>query len=121
MDQRSEWRWRVRALVGGRLFQSWRSKEYSGTTLYCSGRTIGNSGTAWLGLVGLYRQFIKVVVDTETDRLLGAAVLANDGAELVHVYIDVMNAGAPYQVIRDAIHIHPTLAEAVQSAVPALD
>src|SRR4051794_14850398 len=26
-----------------------------------------------------------------------------DGAELVHIYIDVMNAGAPYQVIRDAI------------------
>ena len=64
---------------------------------------------------------IKVVVDAETDRLLGAAVLANDGAELVHSYIDVMNAGAPYQVIRDAIHIHPTLAEAVQSAVSALD
>ena len=29
--------------------------------------------------------------------------------------------GAPYQVIRDAVHIHPTLAEAVQSAVSALD
>ena len=65
--------------------------------------------------------FIKVVVDAETDRLLGAAVLANDGAELVHIYIDLMNAGAPYQAIRDAVHIHPTLAEAVQSAVSALD
>jgi pyruvate/2-oxoglutarate dehydrogenase complex dihydrolipoamide dehydrogenase (E3) component len=65
--------------------------------------------------------FIKVVVDAETDRLLGAAVLANEGAELVHIYIDLMNAGAPYQVIRDAVHIHPTLAEAVQSAVSALD
>jgi len=29
--------------------------------------------------------------------------------------------GAPYQVIRDAVHINPTLAEAVQSAVSALD
>jgi pyruvate/2-oxoglutarate dehydrogenase complex dihydrolipoamide dehydrogenase (E3) component len=65
--------------------------------------------------------FIKVVVDAETDRLLGAAVLANEGAELVHIYIDLMNAGAPYQVIRDAVHIHPTLAEAIQSAVSALD
>src|SRR6516164_5784400 len=71
--------------------------------------------------IGETAGFIKVVVDLETDRLLGAAVLANDGAELVHIYIDVMNAGAPYQVIRDAIHIHPTLAEAVQSAVSALD
>jgi len=70
--------------------------------------------------IGETAGFIKVVVDAETNRLLGAAVLANDGAELVHSYIDVMNAGAPYQVIRDAIHIHPTLAE-VQSAVSALD
>jgi pyruvate/2-oxoglutarate dehydrogenase complex dihydrolipoamide dehydrogenase (E3) component len=71
--------------------------------------------------IGETAGFIKVVVDSETDRLLGAAVLANDGAELVHIYIDVMNVGAPYRVIRDAIHIHPTLAEAVQSAVSALD
>ena len=61
--------------------------------------------------------FIKVVVDATNDQLLGAAVLANEGAELVHIYIDLMNARAPFQVIRDAVFIHPTLAEAVQSAV----
>jgi pyruvate/2-oxoglutarate dehydrogenase complex dihydrolipoamide dehydrogenase (E3) component len=48
-------------------------------------------------------------------------VLASEGAELVHMYIDLMNAKAPYTVIRDAVHIHPTLAEAVQSAVSELD
>ena len=64
---------------------------------------------------------VPLVVDAETDRLLGATVLANEGAELVHIYIRSMNAGAPYQAIRDAVHIHPTLAEAVQSAVSALD
>ena len=31
-----------------------------------------------------------------------------------------MNARAPYPVIRDAVYIHPTLAEAVQSAVATL-
>jgi hypothetical protein len=56
----------------------------------------------------------------ETHRLLGAAVLAPEGAELVHVYVDLMNADAPYTVIRDAIHIHPTLAEAVQSVLSRL-
>lgn len=61
--------------------------------------------------------FIKVVVDAQTDHLLGAAVLANEGAELVHIYIDLMNAGASFGVIRDAVFIHPTLAEAAQSAV----
>ena len=61
--------------------------------------------------------FIKVIIEGKTNRILGAAVLASAGAELVHLYVDMMNANAPYTVIRDAIHIHPTLAEAIQSAV----
>ena len=67
------------------------------------------------------RGFIKVVIDADTDRILGAAVLAAEGAELVHMYAEVINADAPYTVIRDAIYIHPTLVEAVQSAVSSLE
>ena len=61
--------------------------------------------------------FVKVVVDADTKRLLGAAVLAVEGAELVHLYVDLMNAGAPYTVIKDAVHIHPTMSEALQSVL----
>ena len=64
---------------------------------------------------------IKVVVDAKTDQILGAAVLSADGSELVHIYVDLMNAKAPYTVLRDAVHIHPTLAEAVQSAVAKIE
>jgi pyruvate/2-oxoglutarate dehydrogenase complex dihydrolipoamide dehydrogenase (E3) component len=64
---------------------------------------------------------VKVVVDADTNRILGAAVLAFEGAELVHIYVDLMNAGAPYTVLRDAVHIHPTLAEGMQSAVAAIE
>jgi pyruvate/2-oxoglutarate dehydrogenase complex dihydrolipoamide dehydrogenase (E3) component len=70
--------------------------------------------------IGETAGFIKVVADEETHRILGAAVLAPEGAELVHIYVDLMNADAPYTVIRDAIHVHPTLAEAMQSAVSRL-
>jgi len=65
--------------------------------------------------------FIKVIIDAETNRVLGAFVLASQGAELAHMYVDLMNADTPYTVIRDAIHIHPTLAEAVQSAVKSFE
>jgi pyruvate/2-oxoglutarate dehydrogenase complex dihydrolipoamide dehydrogenase (E3) component len=65
--------------------------------------------------------FIKVIIDAKTNRILGATVLASDAAELVHMYVDLMNADAPYTVIRDAIHIHPTLAEAIQSAVNSFE
>jgi pyruvate/2-oxoglutarate dehydrogenase complex dihydrolipoamide dehydrogenase (E3) component len=61
--------------------------------------------------------FIKVLLEEGTENILGAAVLSVEGAELVHMYIDLMNARASSTVIRDAVHIHPTLAEAVQSAV----
>ncbi|MEJ7710223.1 MAG: mercuric reductase [Pyrinomonadaceae bacterium] len=70
--------------------------------------------------IGESEGFIKVIVDAATDKLLGAAVLASGGAELVHIYVDLMNADAPYTVLRDAVHIHPTLAEAVQSATKSL-
>ncbi len=71
--------------------------------------------------IGETEGFVKVVTDARSDRILGAAVVASEGAELVHLFVDVMNARARSAVIRDAIHIHPTLAEAVQSAVAALE
>jgi hypothetical protein len=37
------------------------------------------------------------------------------------MYVDLMNAGAPYTVIKDALHIHPTLAEALQSVLLEID
>lgn len=64
--------------------------------------------------------FSKVVVDADSRQILGAAVLAVEGAELVHLYVDLMNAHSTYDVLREAIHIHPTLAEAMQSAVADL-
>ncbi|MEQ8393562.1 FAD-dependent oxidoreductase [Thalassobaculum sp.] len=63
---------------------------------------------------------IKVLVDERSNTLLGAAVLSADAAELVHGYVNVMNAGAPIDVIRDAVFIHPTLTEATQSVLSTL-
>ena len=70
--------------------------------------------------VGQTAGFVKIVVDAERERVLGAAVLASEGAELVHVFIDLMNADGAFQLIRDAVFIHPTLAEALQSAVSTI-
>lgn len=67
--------------------------------------------------IGENKGFIKVVADASNDRILGAAVLAAEGAELVHVYVNLMNAGASLDTIRDAVYAHPTLAEDIQSAV----
>jgi pyruvate/2-oxoglutarate dehydrogenase complex dihydrolipoamide dehydrogenase (E3) component len=55
--------------------------------------------------------FMKIVVDAESQQILGAAILGTGGDEVVHTILDVMYAKAPYTVIQRAMHIHPTVAE----------
>ncbi len=54
---------------------------------------------------------MKIVVDADTDRILGAAILGIEGGELVQILGAVMLAGAPYTLLKGAVYIHPTLAE----------
>ncbi len=54
---------------------------------------------------------MKVIVNAETDRILGAAILSTEGGELVQILGALMLAGAPYTVLKGAVYIHPTLAE----------
>jgi pyruvate/2-oxoglutarate dehydrogenase complex dihydrolipoamide dehydrogenase (E3) component len=70
--------------------------------------------------IGEGNGFIKIIADAQSRRILGASVLGADAAELVHSCIVAMNAKAPYTVIADAVFIHPTLSEAVQSATAAI-
>jgi pyruvate/2-oxoglutarate dehydrogenase complex dihydrolipoamide dehydrogenase (E3) component len=69
---------------------------------------------------GETRGFMKVVVDAETKRILGAAMLGVGGDEAVHCVTDVMYAGAPYTVLRAAVHIHPTVAELIPTLLGEL-
>jgi pyruvate/2-oxoglutarate dehydrogenase complex dihydrolipoamide dehydrogenase (E3) component len=64
--------------------------------------------------------FIKLIADRRDGKLLGAAVLASEGAELAGSYITLMNAKATLDAICGGIYIHPTLTEAVQSAASSL-
>jgi pyruvate/2-oxoglutarate dehydrogenase complex dihydrolipoamide dehydrogenase (E3) component len=75
---------------------------------------VGKIPTAWVAraierdeTAGL----MKVVVDAATDQILGAAILAPEGGELVQILEFVMLAGAPYTLLKGAVYIHPTLAE----------
>jgi pyruvate/2-oxoglutarate dehydrogenase complex dihydrolipoamide dehydrogenase (E3) component len=57
--------------------------------------------------------FMKILVDAETKRILGASILGTGGDEVIHSILDVMYAKAPYTVIQRAVHIHPTVSELV--------
>jgi pyruvate/2-oxoglutarate dehydrogenase complex dihydrolipoamide dehydrogenase (E3) component len=55
--------------------------------------------------------FMKILVDRESKKFLGASFLGLSGDELVHSILDLMYAGAPYTVLQRAMHIHPTVSE----------
>jgi pyruvate/2-oxoglutarate dehydrogenase complex dihydrolipoamide dehydrogenase (E3) component len=64
--------------------------------------------------------FMKVLVDADSDEILGAAIIGLSGDEVIHLFIDVMYAKAPYTVISRAMHIHPTVAELVPTMLQDL-
>ena len=65
--------------------------------------------------------FMKILIDADTDRILGAAVLGIGGDEIVHSILDVMYADAPYTVIQRAVHIHPTVTELIPTMLGELE
>ena len=64
--------------------------------------------------------FMKVVVDAESRRLLGAAILGYNGDEVIHALLDMMSAGQPVDAIARTMHIHPTVSELVPTLLQQL-
>ena len=56
---------------------------------------------------------MSVLIDAETKKILGAALLGIEADEAIHAIIDVMYADKPYTVIQRAVHIHPTVSELI--------
>jgi pyruvate/2-oxoglutarate dehydrogenase complex dihydrolipoamide dehydrogenase (E3) component len=61
--------------------------------------------------LGETRGFMKALLDTKTDRILGFTMLGPDAGEVIAVVQTAMLAGMPYTGLRDAILTHPTMAE----------
>lgn len=64
--------------------------------------------------------FMKVLVDPETRLILGATLFGIEADEAIHALLDIMAAGAPYTVVRDAMHIHPTVSELIPTLLEQL-
>ncbi len=60
---------------------------------------------------GETKGFMKILVDKESKRILGASLLGLSGDEVIHCVLDVMYAKASYTVLQRAMHIHPTVSE----------
>ena len=70
------------------------------------------------------RGFYKAVVAADNDRILGFTAFAPEAGEVMTIVQLAMTAGLPYTALRDAILVHPTMAEGLSAlfrgARPAL-
>jgi pyruvate/2-oxoglutarate dehydrogenase complex dihydrolipoamide dehydrogenase (E3) component len=64
--------------------------------------------------------FMKVLVDAETQRILGATLLCIEGDEIIHSLLDIMAADVPYTVIQRTVPIHPTVSELIPTLLGSL-
>ncbi len=59
--------------------------------------------------------FYRMVIDRETDKILGATLVGYEAGEIVHVFLSLLEAGATWQLLEQSVHIHPTYGEALPS------
>ncbi len=59
------------------------------------------------------RGFMKAVIDKETHKILGVAILGYQGGEIMAMIQIAMMAGMKYEELRDGIFTHPSLSEAL--------
>lgn len=64
--------------------------------------------------------FMKIVVDADTEEILGAAILGVGGDEVIHSILDIMSAKKPYTAISRTMHIHPTVSELVPTMLQGM-
>jgi pyruvate/2-oxoglutarate dehydrogenase complex dihydrolipoamide dehydrogenase (E3) component len=64
--------------------------------------------------------FMKIVVDADTDKILGGAILGPGGDEAIHSILDMIQLGQTADTLRRTVHIHPTVAELIPTIAGAL-
>ncbi len=67
------------------------------------------------------RGLMKVIVDAETDHILGAAVLTGEGGEIAAMLQLAMAGKLPYTALRDGVFAHPTWAESLNTIFSHLE
>ena len=95
----------------GRAGMTEREARATGRPLLIGGRPMTHVNRAVEK--GETKGLMKIVVDAETRRILGAAILGPGGDEAIHGILDIMHAGVAYDVLQRAVPIHPTVSELI--------
>jgi len=97
----------------GRVGMTLEQAQAKGLNAHCVTLPMAHiaRGIEWGHDLGFYR----MVVDQDTDQILGATLVGYEVAELVHVFLSLMEAKASWKLLEQSVHIHPTYGEALPS------
>jgi pyruvate/2-oxoglutarate dehydrogenase complex dihydrolipoamide dehydrogenase (E3) component len=65
--------------------------------------------------------FMKLLVDTDSRAIVGAAILGVGGDEAVHSVLNAMYAHLPYTAVQHGVRIHPTVSELIPTVLAELE
>ncbi len=102
----------------GRVGMTERDARGSGRRVLKASRPMTRVGRAVEK--GESQGFMKVLVDADSNEILGATILGTGGDEAIHCVLDMMYARAPYTVMQRAMHIHPTVSELIPTILGEL-
>jgi pyruvate/2-oxoglutarate dehydrogenase complex dihydrolipoamide dehydrogenase (E3) component len=63
---------------------------------------------------------MKVLVDAQSHKIVGASLFGVGCDEAIHCLLDVMYAKAPFMAISRSVHIHPTVSELIPTLLQSL-
>lgn len=64
--------------------------------------------------------FIKILVDAESKQIMGATIFGTGADEAIHCILTAMYARQPASLLTHSMHIHPTVAELIPTALGEL-
>jgi pyruvate/2-oxoglutarate dehydrogenase complex dihydrolipoamide dehydrogenase (E3) component len=67
------------------------------------------------------RGFLKMLIDGQSDRILGFTAFAPEASELMAVVHTAMLGQMPFPILRDAIFTHPTMAEGLTALLADIE
>lgn len=71
--------------------------------------------------MGETKGFAKLLVDADTDLILGAAILGPGGDEIINMFATIMHSGIPCREYRKVVLVHPTVSELMPFVLDGLE
>ena len=68
-------------------------------------------------VIGNTRGMYKILVDPDTEEILGATIYGEESYEVINLIALAMKAKLPYTMLRNQIYTHPTMSEALNDVL----